>query len=169
MTQQTERNSAAAGSAQLIIERTYRAEPRELWELWTTKEGFESWWGPEGFRVDVHELEARVGGPLFYDMIADAPEQVAEMKAMGAPISHETRGKFSALEPFDRLAVTHVIDFLPGVTPFENTIVVEFFKKGPDVRMVVTLEAMHTEEFSQMQREGFTSQLRKLDKRYGIV
>src|SRR5262249_2789651 len=30
-----------------IVERTYRAHPKELWDLWTTKEGFESWWGPE--------------------------------------------------------------------------------------------------------------------------
>jgi uncharacterized protein YndB with AHSA1/START domain len=30
----------------LIVERTYRARPEELWALWTTKEGFESWWGP---------------------------------------------------------------------------------------------------------------------------
>ena len=61
--------------AKVVIERTYRARVEELWELWTTKEGFESWWGPEGFRVEVHALEARAGGALEYDMIADAPER----------------------------------------------------------------------------------------------
>ena len=35
------------------------AKVEELWELWTTKQGFESWWGPDGFRVKVHALEAR--------------------------------------------------------------------------------------------------------------
>ena len=79
--------SAAAGAARpkVVIERTYRARVEELWELWTTKEGFESWWGPEGFRVEVHALEARVGGTLHYDMIADAPEQIEAMKQMGQP------------------------------------------------------------------------------------
>ncbi len=35
------------------------------------------------------------------------------------------------------------------------------------VRMIVTLSPMHDANFTQMQREGFTSQLSKLDKRYG--
>jgi uncharacterized protein YndB with AHSA1/START domain len=56
--------SAATGApqAKVIIERTYRVRIEDLWELWTTKAGFESWWGPEGFRVEVHALEARGGG-----------------------------------------------------------------------------------------------------------
>ena len=37
----------------IVIERTYAAQPQELWSLWTTKDGFQSWWGPEGFRADV--------------------------------------------------------------------------------------------------------------------
>ena len=39
----TIRSRAAATSPKLVIERTYRASVDELWELWTTKEGFESW------------------------------------------------------------------------------------------------------------------------------
>src|SRR4051794_22180538 len=98
----------------VVFERTYRAGVEELWELWTTKKGFESWWGPEGFRVEVHTLEARVGGTLYYDMIADAPEQIDAMKRMGHVTSHETRGRFAEIRLHERLAITHVIDFLPG-------------------------------------------------------
>jgi uncharacterized protein YndB with AHSA1/START domain len=160
--------SAAAGAIRpkVIIERTYRARAEELWELWTTKQGFESWWGPEGFRVEVHTLEARVGGALHYDMIADAPEQIAAMNGMGRPTSHETRGRFVEVRPHQRLAITHVIDFLPGVKPYESTMVVEFFPSGGSVRMVVTLDLMHTEEFTKMATIGFTSQLGKLDRRF---
>src|SRR5215510_1046281 len=67
----------------IVVERSYQATLSEVWELWTTKEGFESWWGPEGFRVEVHELDARVGGKLDYDMIADAPEAIEAMKKLG--------------------------------------------------------------------------------------
>lgn len=115
----------------VVIERTFRARPAELWELWTTKEGFESWWGPEGFRAEVHALEARVGGALHYDMIADTPEMIAAMRQMGRPASHETRGTFSEFKPHQRLALTHLIDFLPGVPPYKSTMVVEFFPSGP--------------------------------------
>ena len=151
----------------LVVERTYRASVQEIWDLWTTKEGFESWWGPEGFRVEVHEMDARVGGTLRYDMIAATPEMVAEMERMGQPDRHRTRGTFSAITSLQRLVLTHVIDFLPGVPPYKSKITVELFDERGRVRMVVTLHGMHSPEFSQMQQEGFTSQLTKLDKRFG--
>lgn len=149
-----------------VVERTYRARPEELWDLWTTKAGFESWWGPEGFRADVHTFEARKGGSLHYDMVADTPEMVAAMQKMGQPPSHETRGRFAEFRPYERLTLIHVIDFLPGIEPYESTIVVDFFPAGELVRMVVTLYPMHDAEFSLMQVQGFTSQLTKLDKRF---
>jgi uncharacterized protein YndB with AHSA1/START domain len=162
MSTQTTRNKA-----KVVIERSYRATLEDVWKLWTTKEGFESWWGPEGFRADVHELDARVGGALRYDMVADSATAIAAMKQMGAPISHETRSRFTELAPRSRLVLTNVIDFLPGVAAYENDIAVDFTAIGDRVRMVVTLEAMHSDEFSKMQLEGFTSQLAKLDRRFG--
>jgi uncharacterized protein YndB with AHSA1/START domain len=163
--------SAATGtevsSSKVVLERTYRARVEELWRLWTTKEGFESWWGPEGFRAEVHTLNARIGGILHYDMIADAPEMIAAMKRMGRPSSHEARARFTEFRPFERVAITSAIDFLPGVKPYESTIGVDFFSSGESVRMVVTLDPMHDQEFTKMSTMGFTSQLTKLDRRFG--
>jgi uncharacterized protein YndB with AHSA1/START domain len=158
--------TAPATGRKVVIQRTYRGRVAELWDLWTTKEGFESWWGPEGFRADVHRIEARLGGTLHYSMIADAPEQIEAMKQMGRPVSHETRGRFTVFLPHERLAITHVIDFLPGVPAYDSTMVVEFFGAGKSVRMVVTLDPMHDEHFTRMSTMGFTSQLTKLDKRF---
>ena len=160
----------ATGSAtkpKVVIERTYRAEVEELWELWTTKEGFESWWGPEGFRVEVHKIEAREGGALHYDMIADTPQMIEAMKQMGRPTSHATRCRFSEFRPMERLTLMHLVDFLPGVKPYESTIVAEFIPAGDSVRMVLTLEPMHDEETTKMTTLGLTSQLTKLDRRFG--
>lgn len=152
----------------IVIERIYTAQVQELWDLWATKEGFESWWGPQGFRADVHRLEARQGGALEYDMVADTDEMVAAMKEMGRPASHETRGTFSQFDPHDRLELTHIIDFLPGVKPYESMIGVEFTAlPGDRARMVVTLSPMHDDETTAMQKEGFLSQLSKLDERLG--
>jgi uncharacterized protein YndB with AHSA1/START domain len=153
--------------AKMIIERTYSAGIEELWELWTTKAGFESWWGPEGFRVEVHALEARIGGALEYDMIADAPEAIAAMKHLGQPLSHGTRGRFAELRPLERLSLVHVIDFITGVEPYETTIEVDFHASGNDARMVVTLHPHRDPHWTKMAEEGFRSQLTKLDKRFG--
>jgi uncharacterized protein YndB with AHSA1/START domain len=152
--------------SKITIERTYRARIEDVWELWTTKEGFESWWGPQGFRAEVQAIEARAGGTLQYEMIADAPEMIAAMKQMGQPTSHAVRTRFTEVKPHERLVLTNLIDFLPGVEPYENDVTVDFSTMGDSVRMVVTLEQMHSAEFSKMQLEGFTSQLTKLDKRF---
>lgn len=150
----------------VVIERTYATEVAVLWELWTTKDGFASWWGPQGFRADVHEIDARVGGALRYDMVADTPEMVAQMRSMGQPPSHPVTARFTEVRRNERLAITNVIDFLPGVEPYESTIHVEFVAAAGRATMIVTLDPMHSEDFSKMQREGFTSQLGKLDARF---
>ena len=166
MSDKAQNAAAGASDQKVVIERTYRATVEELWELWTTKEGFESWWGPGGFRAEVHAIEPRVNGELHYDMIAATPEMVAAMKQMGRPSSHETRARFSEISPRERLVLAHVVDFLPGVKTYESTIVAEFFPSGEWVRMVVTLHPMHAEEFTKMTAEGFRSQLAKLDKKF---
>ena len=167
MTDKIESTAANSTRPKTVIERTYRARVEELWELWTTKEGFESWWGPEGTRVEVHAIEARSGGALHYDMIADTPETIEATKQLGLLPRQGNRCRFAELTPYERLTLTHIMDFLPGVKPYESTIVVEFFPAGDFVRMAVTFYPMHNEEFTKMSIEGFTSQLTKLDKRFG--
>lgn len=158
---------ASRSTAKVVIERTYAARIEDVWALWTTKAGFESWWGPQGFRAEVHELDARVGGALRYDMIAATPEMVAAMKAMGQPASHPVRSAFSTIERHKRLVLTNVIDFLPGVAVYEANIDVALTNTiDSKVRMVVTLDAMHDDQFTQMQKEGMTSQITKLDERF---
>ncbi|MES1156415.1 MAG: SRPBCC domain-containing protein [Alphaproteobacteria bacterium] len=149
-----------------VFDRSYRATLKEVWELWTTKEGFESWWGPQGFRADVHEIEARQGGVLRYDMVADTPEMVEAMARIGQPPLHAVHARFTALTPRTHLVLTSVIDFLPGVEPYENDITVDFSEADGRVRMLVTLTGMHTPEMSGMQQQGMTSQLTKLDARF---
>lgn len=158
------RNATAATSPRFVIERTYRASVDELWELWTTKEGFESWWPPEGFRTKVHAIEARPNGKLHYEMIAQTPEVLTVMKGLGLPASHLERARFAEFCPRERLVLAIMMDFLPGVAPYEGTLTVEFFPSGEWVRMVVTLSPMHDEEFTRMASEGLASQFRNLDK-----
>jgi uncharacterized protein YndB with AHSA1/START domain len=43
----------------MTIERTYEARIEDVWALWTTADGIESWWGPEGFTVTVRSSDLR--------------------------------------------------------------------------------------------------------------
>ncbi len=146
--------------AVVVVERSYAATVEELWSLWTTKEGFESWWGPQGFRVEVHALEPRWTACSSYDMIADAPEAVAAMKQMGQPISHSTKGRFAEFQPAPRrLTLVHLIDFIQGVEPYDSKIEVEFSAAGDKARMVVTLHPHLDPHWTKMSSLGFASQL----------
>ena len=143
-------------------ERTYEGVVEDLWYLWTTKEGFESWWGPEGFRVEVHKLDLRVGGELVYDMIAVGAQEIEFMKKANMPVSHGTRGTFVEIVPMQRLALNHMIDFVPGIRPYEHKMVVEFFPEGRSVRMVIAYDEHATAEWTQRATQGLESQLTKV-------
>lgn len=147
----------------IIIKRRYKASLQGIWDLWTTKEGFEKWWGPQEFRVEVQVLEAKPGGLLRYTMIAATPQSVKAMQDRGQAVSHAVRSTFSEFKPKSRLALTNVIDFIPGVDAYESVIAVDFSEQGGVVEMVSTLHGMHSEEFTRMQEAGYTSQLSKLD------
>lgn len=153
-------------SAAIVVERIYAASLSDIWALWTTREGFESWWGPVGFRAEVCAIEARAGGVLDYEMIADTPEMLAAMQKMGETGTTRCRGRFEVFEPMERLLLVQVIDFLPGVAPYDSRIEVDLRPEGAGrVRMVVTLNPMHDAATSRMQAQGFESQLTKLDER----
>jgi len=90
--------------------------------------------------------------------------RLAVMKELGLPASHVERARFSEFRPLERLVLAIMMDFLPGVAPYEGTLTVDFFPSGEWVRMVVTLSPMHDDEFTKMASEGLASQFRNLDK-----
>src|SRR5439155_22389769 len=74
-------------STNIRIERTYPTSAEEVWRLWTTSDGIESWWAPDGFTVEVRKLELRPGGELGYAMTATGSEQVEVRKGAGMPLA----------------------------------------------------------------------------------
>ncbi len=153
--------------AKAVIERTYAASIEDVWELWTTEEGIESWWGPDGFSVKVHELDLRPGGEMRYAMTAVAAAQVQFMKRAGMPLTTEAKLTYTAIVPGKSIAYTHRADFIPGVEPYDVGNKVEFFADGDNVRMIVTLDPMHSDEWTQRAVMGMESQLGKLARVIG--
>jgi uncharacterized protein YndB with AHSA1/START domain len=139
----------------ITLERTYRAALADVWDLWTTKDGIESWWGPEGFTVTVRKLDLRPGGELLYAMTATAPPQIAFMTT-------EARITYREVSAPQRLAYVHLTDFIPGVAPYDVTTVVELRASGDEVHMVLTIDRMHDETWTQRAVMGWESELGKL-------
>jgi uncharacterized protein YndB with AHSA1/START domain len=152
---------AGGARRKIALERTFDAPLEDVWALWTTKEGVESWWGPEGFSVEVHAIDPRPGGQMLYAMIAGAPEVVAHMKRAGLPLVTEGKLTYREFQPRRRLAYFHAVDFVPGVAAYDVETRVELHAGPTGVRMVVTVEAMHDAHWTEMARKGWESQLDK--------
>lgn len=144
------------------IERHFDATPEEVWALWTTPEGIESWWGPEGFSVTVRTLDLRAGGALLYTMTATAPPQVAFMKQHGMPLATEATVTYVDVRAPTRLEYVHLVDFVPAVATYSTTTVVEITATPTGTRMVLTFDAMHNDEWTERASAGWQGELGKL-------
>jgi uncharacterized protein YndB with AHSA1/START domain len=144
------------------LERTYPASPDAIWELWTTRAGIESWWAPDGFEVTVDTLELRPGGKLVYTMTATAPEQIAFMQDAGMPLSTKSEKTFTEVEAPRRLAYNSLVDFVPGVEPYQFATVVDLEPAGDATKVTMTVETMHDDEWTQRLLAGRANELDKL-------
>jgi len=148
----------------LTLERTYRAPIADVWELWTTKDGIESWWGPDGFDVTVQSIDLRVGGELRYTMNARRPEMVAFMTQNKMPTSTPHKITYTELVPNRRLRYLQLADFIPEVAPYDVDTLVELDETAAGVKMTITFDAMHDELWTKRAVMGFESELDKLEK-----
>ena len=156
-------SGSTAKRKQVVIEREYDASADDVWEMWTTKAGIESWWGPNGFRVTVQALDLRAGGQLRYTMCAVDPAMVAFMKENGMPVDQPCSLTFKEIDAPRRLRYTNLADFIPGVTPYEADTLVELFPApGGRTRLVLTLDAMHDDTWTQRATMGWEQELGKL-------
>lgn len=162
MTAKKTATKSAAKPVGLKIERLFHASPEELWDLWTTKKGVESWWGPEGFTTKVRALVLRPGGAFDYEMTARAPEPIEALKSLGMPLTSRARNVYTEVRAPRRLAFKTKVDFVPGVTPYELTTEVEFRKAEGGTKVVFRSSKMHTTDWEEMARRGQTEQFEKL-------
>ena len=149
------------------IQRTYAAPAERVWELWTTGAGIEQWWSPDGFTVRVDQLDLRPGGELVYTMTATAPEQVEFMRNAGLPLETQSRKTFTVVTPTSRLCYAGLVDFVPGVTPYEQLTEVDLRATGEGVEVTMTIEPMHDAEWTQRLVTGRENELDNLAKVLG--
>lgn len=148
----------------ITIEQVCDATPETVWRLWTTAEGIASWWAPDGFTVTVEKIDPRVSGELVYTMTATWPEQIAFMESAGLPLATESRKTFTALEEGSMLGYDSLIDFVPGVEPYEAGTIVELSPEGDRTRVTMTMEPLHDQVWTERLVGGRTNELTNLAK-----
>jgi uncharacterized protein YndB with AHSA1/START domain len=146
----------------ITLERVYPASPEEIWALWTTPPGIESWWAPEGFSVEVETLELEPGGTLLYAMTATGAAQIEFMENAGLPLRTRSTKTFTTVEAPRRLGYRSLVDFVPGMPPYEFLTEVELSQEEGGARVTMTMEPLHDEEWTQRLVAGRENELDNL-------
>jgi len=146
----------------ITIKRTYPTSAEHIWELWTTPEGIEQWWAPDGFQAKVAKLELEVGGELHHSLTATGPDQIEFMKNAGLPLTTHARKRFAEVEPVRRLVYISQVDFVPGHEPYEHRTTVELSPEGKGVCVLMTVEPMHDDDWTQRLVAGRENELDNL-------
>jgi uncharacterized protein YndB with AHSA1/START domain len=150
---------------QITMERTLDGTLDDVWELWTTKDGIESWWGPEGFETKVAKLELRVGGSLEYSFTAVGKDQVQFMQQAGQPLTQHMKARYTVVQPKTVAAWMNLVEFIPGITPYEVETRFDLEPRGKQVFMRVRFDAMHDEQYTKFAEMGWKEELNKLERR----
>jgi len=154
--------SSGPGRGKVTLERIFKASLEEVWDLWTTSAGIESWWGPYGFVTKVRSLDLRPGGTFEYAMKATDDPQVQALTAAGLPLLNIGRSTYTEVVPRSRLAYRTTVDFVPGVANYEITTLVELRASPEGVRLTLTQDEMHDIEWTQQAALGLDQQLSRL-------
>jgi uncharacterized protein YndB with AHSA1/START domain len=151
------------GADAIRFERVYDASVEDVWALWTTKEGLEEWFAPEGLHLEVSTLELWVGGTFNHVMTAVGAEQVAYMANRNRPPTAWVSARFVEIERHRRLRIRFDIDFLPGVEPYPYDMVMELNAEAGRVRMIVIADRHPDPDMTHGAILGLTSQLQRFD------
>ncbi len=152
----------------LSFERMYRATLAEVWALWTTKDGLESWFCPDGFTISVTAIDPCPGGALDYVMTAVRQQEVDHMTSVGLPLSNAVHLTFQDVVPQTKLRyVAHVE--IEGTPTYDMETHVTMTQTPQGVRMVLSVDPMPDPSWNVQFVAGWEEQLDKLGGHLGAA
>ena len=78
------------------------------------------------------------------------------MKKANLPLTSRAHGTYVEVTPRRRLAYRTLADFIPGIAPYEIGAVIDFHAVPRGVRLTITEDAMHNEEWTKMSEMGMS-------------
>ncbi|MBI0584691.1 MAG: SRPBCC domain-containing protein [Methanomassiliicoccus sp.] len=149
---------------ELIIQRTFKADPKRVWTAWTDPETFKAWWGPRGFTTPVSRIDLRVGGK--------------NLSAMRSPDGKDfwSTGTYKEIVPMSKIVVTdsfadaegNVVPAsnygMPGNWPLELLITVTFREKDGGTEMELVHEGLPEGMAKESTKAGWNESFDKLDE-----
>lgn len=138
----------------LQLTQLFPAAKDRVFRAWTQKDALEKWFGPEGLRTTVLELELNEGGRYRFQMAG--PE--------GPPV--DVYGQYVEIVPEEKLVFTwRWEDWENGVS--DSLVTVEFKEKGQFTEVQLTHTQLPSEEQVNAHTFGWTSTLASMEKFFG--
>lgn len=138
----------------LVTTREIDAPVGRVWDAWHDPEKIARWWGPEGFRSTVTELDVRDGGR--FEVVMHGPDGT----------DYPNLYVFDRVEEYRRLVYTNTGSEAFGLAPFQSVFDME--GTGDRTRVVLTARFVseedkrrHVEDFHAI--EGAKQLLERLE------
>lgn len=130
----------------LQLNHTYPVKRERVFNAWTKSEQLAHWWGPEGFKTTIEEMNVEAGGNYKFNMHAPDGE------------THVLTGQYMEIVPNEKLVFTWKWENGDAAFP-STTVTIDFLDKGDSTEVVVTHTDLPSEEAANNHNFGWTSSL----------
>ena len=113
---------------EIVLVRVFDVTREAVFAAWTEADAFRQWFGPEGFRCTVREMDVRRGGRARFDI------------ASGDGTVYTNRFDYLDVMPVERLVFDHGSDVDDDPARFRVTITLD---EQADGKTVLTLRQLH--------------------------
>jgi len=135
------------------LERTLKATPQKVWEMWTVESNVKKWWEGGPFKVVRARFDVRAGGTF-------------DIEASDGSQTIHNHGTYREVKPYTRLAWTWHFDIFlaPGEKPYDVPISIDFVPVAGGTRMTFKEGPLATAEHTEGSREGVLANFDRLEK-----
>lgn len=115
-----------AADRQILLSRLVDAPRSLVWRAWTDPKHVGQWWGPDGFRNTIHEMDLRPGG--VWRFVMHGPDGT----------DYPNKIVFREVKEPERLAYDHMSDGGEGTAPeIRFQVLVSFETEGTGTRVTM--------------------------------
>ena len=156
-------NKAKITDKEIVINRSFDAPRKKVWQAWTEADQVEQWWGPRGFTTRVDELDFKPGGHFKYTMLdvqGNEYPAVGVFQEIAEPERIVATDEFGDSVKNEEAAPEGLPTGMINTTSFDDT----------DGQTKVTISIMHQSADDRKKHEdmgvidGFNEQLDKLEE-----
>ena len=136
---------------ELRIERLIAAPPERVFQYFTDRKLFASWWGPEGMNSTAHVLDVRAGGAWRTTMHSRDGKNMT------------VGGTYRAVDAPRRLVFTWAWEDEKGARGFETEVTITFAAAPGGTKLTILQKEFESAESRDQHGRGWNSTLDKLN------